>query len=198
MRPIAHTDRHDAPRLIGQFVPSLAAMFENGVVGFEHPVRQPVVAHELPDVFNRVQFRTFGRQRHDGDVWWHHEVMRQMPSRLVDEQHGMGAGRDSGRDLCQMQAHRLRVAVRQHEGRTFAFAWTDRAKDIGRGRALILRGRRPGSLSGPAARDLVLLPNSGFVSEPDLYRVGCNALRTGNFRQSRGELFLKSSIAPAT
>ena len=112
-----------------------------------------------------------------------------MPSRLVDEQHGMGAGRDNGCDLCQMQAHRLRIAVRQHEGRIFAFAWTDRAKDIGRGCALILRGRRPGPSSGPATRDLVLLPNPGFVSEPNLYRAGCKALRTGNFCQSRGELF---------
>jgi len=29
---------------------------EDVVVGFENPVGEPVVAHELPDVFYRVEF----------------------------------------------------------------------------------------------------------------------------------------------
>jgi hypothetical protein len=30
------------------------------VVGFEDAVREPVVAHVLPDVFNGIEFREFG------------------------------------------------------------------------------------------------------------------------------------------
>ena len=36
------------------------------VVGFEDPVRQPVVAEVLPDVLDRVQFRRTGRERQQG------------------------------------------------------------------------------------------------------------------------------------
>ena len=43
-------------------------MIEDMVVGFEDAVGEPVVPHELPDVFDRVQFRTFRRQRQEGDV----------------------------------------------------------------------------------------------------------------------------------
>src|SRR4051794_14247813 len=33
-------------------------------VGCEHPVREPVIAHELPDVLGGVELRAFGRERH--------------------------------------------------------------------------------------------------------------------------------------
>ena len=70
---MAHSDGHDAPGLIGEFVPGFAAMVDDVVVGFEDAVGEPVVAHELPDVFGRVQLRTFGRQRHERDVLRHDE-----------------------------------------------------------------------------------------------------------------------------
>jgi hypothetical protein len=38
MRPIAHADGHDAPGLIGQFVPRLASVIDNIVVGLEDAV----------------------------------------------------------------------------------------------------------------------------------------------------------------
>ena len=68
MCPRPHSDGHDAPRLIGEAVPSEAAMIEDVVVGFEHAVRQPVVAHELPDVLDRVELGAFGRERQQGDI----------------------------------------------------------------------------------------------------------------------------------
>ena len=61
-------DGHNAPRLIYEFVPRLAAEFDDIFVGSEHPVGEPVVAHELPDILNRVEFRTFGRKRDDADI----------------------------------------------------------------------------------------------------------------------------------
>ena len=50
MRPISKTDGHDGPRLIDEFVPSIATVVEYTVVGEEHAVGEPVVADELPDV----------------------------------------------------------------------------------------------------------------------------------------------------
>ena len=66
MGPRPQSDGHDTPRLIGEAVPCEAAMVEDVVVGFEDAVRQPVVAHELPDVFDGVQLGASGRQRHEG------------------------------------------------------------------------------------------------------------------------------------
>ena len=49
MRPFAHAEGHDLPWLVDEVVRRLmAAQRDDVFVGFEDPVRQPVVAHELP------------------------------------------------------------------------------------------------------------------------------------------------------
>ena len=63
MRPLAPSDGHDAPGLIDEIV-----------VGFEDTVGEPVVAHELPDVLDRVELGAFRRQGDNGDVGWHDEA----------------------------------------------------------------------------------------------------------------------------
>ena len=50
--PIAQSEGHDAPRLIDELVPGVAAVIDDVVVGGEDAVRQPVFAHELPDVLD--------------------------------------------------------------------------------------------------------------------------------------------------
>ncbi len=52
---------HDAPGLFDEFIPCVAAMVDDVVLEFEHAVGEPVVSHELPDVFGGVEFRAFGR-----------------------------------------------------------------------------------------------------------------------------------------
>ena len=56
MGPIPGSDGHDFPGLVDELVPGKAAVVEDILVGLEDPVREPVVAHELPDVLDRVQF----------------------------------------------------------------------------------------------------------------------------------------------
>src|SRR4051812_49846555 len=68
-------------------------------VGGEHPVREPVVAHELPDVLGGVEFRAFGREHHERDVVWKHEAGREVPSGLVDDEYGVLAGSHFGGDF---------------------------------------------------------------------------------------------------
>ncbi len=63
MGPISGSDGHDIPGLVDQPVPGKAAVVEDILVGLEDPVREPVVAHELPDVLDRVQLGSSGRQR---------------------------------------------------------------------------------------------------------------------------------------
>jgi hypothetical protein len=93
MRPIAKTDGHGGPRLIDEFVPRITTVVEDIVVGEEHAVGEPIVADELPDVLDRVAFGTFCRQWYARDVGRYGELVRHVPSRLVDEECGVAAGR---------------------------------------------------------------------------------------------------------
>ena len=68
MRPLAQSDGHDAPGLIDELVPGRTTVVDEIVVGFEDAVREPVVAHILPDIFDRIEFRALRRQWHNGDV----------------------------------------------------------------------------------------------------------------------------------
>jgi hypothetical protein len=172
-------------------------MVDEIVIGFEDSVREPVIAHELPDIFDRVEFGAFGRQRHDCDVGRHDEVPRQMPASLIDQKDGMGSGRDRFADLRKMQVHRFAIAGRQDQGCALALLGADRAEDVGGSGTLVARRARAGAALGPTARDFVLLADAGLVCKPDFYRVAVDALLARDRFQTGGETFLKSSIAPA-
>src|ERR1700760_3937726 len=194
MSPIAEVDRHDDPGLGDELVPGMAAVVEDGTIGGEDPVGQPVVAQELPEVLDRVQLRAFWRQWQEGEVGWHDELVRQVPSRLIEQQHSVRSRRYRLGDLGQMQVHRCGVAAWQNEGCAFALSGTDRAEYIGRGGALIARRRWPGAALGPAPGDLVLLSDARFVLEPQLYWLACG-LVLRDLRQTRGKVFLNASRA---
>ena len=196
--PLAHADRHDAPGLIRQSVPGVAAVIDDGVVRGGNAVRQLVVAHELPNVLDRVQLGALGRQWHDGDVRRHDEALGDVPAGLIDQQRTMFAGRHPGRDLGQVQAHCLGVAPGQDQAGHSPGLGADGAEDVGGRRALVLRGRGPGAAPGPPPGDLVLLSDPGLVAEPNLYVVAPDLRRARDRIQARGETVLKSSMAPAT
>jgi hypothetical protein len=197
MSPLAQSDGHDAPRLIRQTVPGKAAMVEDVVVGFEDSVRQPVVAYELPDVFDRVELGAFRRQRQQGDIGRDDQPRREMPAGLVKYQHGMGTRRYSSGYLGKVQRHSFGVAAGQDERRALALGRTDGAIDIRRRGSLVLGRLRPCPALGPAAGDAVLLADPRLVLPPQLY--GCAA---GERRPDRchlgGEVFLKAGMASAS
>src|SRR5688572_28894020 len=108
-----------------------------------------------------------------------------------------GSRRHLGCDLGEVQVHGYGVAGRQNQGSSLAFARADRAEDVGRGRALIVRCRGPRAPPDPPARNLVLLADARLVREPDLYPVRSDALLSRDLVQARREAFLKSSTAPS-
>jgi hypothetical protein len=62
--PCAQSNGHDAPELVDELVPRITAAIEEGLVGGEDPVAEPVVAHELPvvlDPLKREPVRARGR-----------------------------------------------------------------------------------------------------------------------------------------
>jgi hypothetical protein len=49
----------DLPGSVEKGIPGVAAVIDD-VAGFEDAVREPVVAHILPNIFDRIEFRAFG------------------------------------------------------------------------------------------------------------------------------------------
>ena len=197
MSPLTQTDRHDAPWLVDESVPSITAVVDDIFVGCEDPVGEPVAADELPDVLDRVELGAFRRQGDECYGVRHGEPFRHVPSGLVEEEHGMPAGGDLGGDLGEVQVHRLDVAGGQDESSTFAFLRADGAKNVGGSRALVARCCWPCAAFGPTPGDLVFLADAGLVGEPDFYLAGIDALVLGDFVQTGGKTFLKSAMAPA-
>ena len=169
MRPFAHAEGHDLPWLVDEVVPGLAAQRDDVFVGFEDPVRQPVVAHELPDILHRVQLGRSWRQRQDGDVVGDRQLGRQVPTGLIDDQHRMGAGIDGGTDLDEVRRHGVGVAPGHDQPGAFPLRGTDRAEDIGPFGALVAGRPRARATSGPSACELILLADAGFILPPQLY-----------------------------
>lgn len=120
-----------------------------------------------------------------------------MPARLIDQENGVRTGGDDSGDLRKMQGHRLGIAGRQDEGRALAFLWADGAEDVGRGGPLIAGSTGAGATLCPSAGDLVLLADTSLICEPYFYFVAIDPLLARDCLQARGEVFLKSSIAPA-
>ena len=175
----------------------VAAVRDDVVVVVEHAVGQLVVTHELPDILHDVQLGAFRRQRQQGDVVRHGDVAGEVPSGLIEQQHGMLAGADHDADFGQVQVHRRGVAQRQDQRGALALVRADGAEDVGRRVALVLQRRGPGSAPRPAAGDAVFLTDAGLVGEPDLYRVEAEALPVRNACQRGGEVFLNVSMAPS-
>jgi len=188
-------DGHNAPRLIYEFVPRLAAEVDDIVVGSEHPVGEPVVAHELPDILNRVEFRTFGRERYDADIVRHVQLVSHMPTGLIHQYNSVSARSDGERYFCQMECHGFGIAERQHQPRALAVLRADCAEDIGRFGPLVFGCRWPRPASGPTPRDLVLLANPRFVLEPNLYRRALRESCSDLCKLGGKAPFLKASIA---
>jgi hypothetical protein len=117
-----------------------------------------------------------------------------MPSSLIDDQDGVSAGIDGGADFRQMGVHRFGIAPRQNQTDALALLRTDGAEDIGPLGALIVRRAGSCSALGPAARDLVLLADAGFVLEPDFDLYARFEALADRFDLGR-EVFLNASTA---
>ncbi len=115
MGPVAQSEGHDRPGLVHEPVPSIAAVVEDVGVGGEDPVRQLVVAHELPDVLDRGQLGRLGREREERDVGRDHEPARLMPADSVHENKGMSPGGDP---TCAISARCRLIPSLVQRGRT--------------------------------------------------------------------------------
>jgi hypothetical protein len=120
-----------------------------------------------------------------------------MPTCLVDKEDGVGARCDHPGDFREVQVHRLGIAGGQDQGRTLSLSRADGAEDVGRGSTLITGRTWASATLRPATGDLVLLTDTRFILEPNLYCSNVDRLFARDFIQARREVFLKSSITPS-
>jgi hypothetical protein len=116
MGPFSVPNRHDDPGLVDKLVPGLGGDRQNFVVGFEDPIGKLILAHELPNVLDRVQFGRSWRHGHQGDVGRDRQLVRGVPTGLVEDEDGVGPGRHLEGDLVEMPLYGLGFAARQHKG----------------------------------------------------------------------------------
>src|SRR5438552_17033429 len=84
MCPIAQADGHDCPRLVDEAVPGKAAVIDDLVIGLEYEIGEPVVAAELPDVFDRVELGRSTVRRAQWRCLWHTAQRNPLPARHLN------------------------------------------------------------------------------------------------------------------
>lgn len=194
MRPSPTPDGHDFPGLVDEVVPGVAAEGDDLVVGCEDAVGQPVVAQELPDVLDWVEFWGARRQRQKGDVGRDRELLCGVPSCPVEDEYGVSAWADLGGNFVEVALHGGGVAPGQNQSGAHPAFRTNGAEDVGRLGSLIVRRTRSAAASGPAAGKLVFLAYPGLVLPPQFYPRAVRKLGADFVQQGR-ETFLKSSTA---
>ena len=147
---------------------------------------------ELPDVFLRIELRTFRRQRDQGDVGRHDEPARQMPAGLIDEKRRVCARRDLSGDFGQVQVHGLRVASGHVEGCNLSVFGAVGGEDIILGGSLFRRRART-CVPRLAQRRVILFfwPMRASSANQTSMAAGFDALLAPDLVQARGKAFFK-------
>lgn len=190
---MAESDGHDFPGFVDEAVPGLATGFDDVVVVFENPIREPVLAKVLPNVLDRIEFRGAGGQEDRDDVFGHLQFARGVPSGTVHEQNGVCTRCDGAADFRKMLLHGMGVGVGHHQAGTDAAGWTNGAEQVGVLVAQVFQLAWPRPLPRPLVNETVLLADPGLVLKPDLDRGRRWKVAYGR-RQCPGEVFLKSSM----
>src|SRR5262249_41291767 len=95
-------------------------------------VRQPILPHELPDIFLAVEFGSAWRELQEPDVVWNLEGLGAMPPGLIEEENSVSAWRDFVCDLIEVKLHSFGVAGRQHEGGAGSALGAGATEQVGR------------------------------------------------------------------
>jgi len=120
-----------------------------------------------------------------------------VPSRLIHDEYGMCFVVDVAGYLDQVLVHGMGIAPRHDESGGLAVLGADRAENIGRACPLVMGCGWPRSPLGPAAGDLVLLPDTGFILIPDFDHFALGGT-CGDLCHCGGEVFLNASAASAS
>ena len=177
----------DAPWFGEDAVPCVTANVDDVVERVEEAVRQEVVAHELPELLDGVEFRAVGRQPDERDVVRDGEVGGDVLAGAVDQDGGMGAGGDRLAEFGEQDVHRLGRGPRQDDSDAGIAVRADGAEEVGRLETMV--ANRPGTGAGrrPAPGQRAFLTDPGLVLEPDLQRCCLGMLEVAPVFRTDGE-----------
>ena len=158
-------------------IPSIAASIYDIVISLVEPVGEVVLAEVFPDIFGRVKFWRIGRQGYSRNIIRNLQLLAAVPAGAVENERGMGTGRNRFRDFLKVPVHRLCVGVWHDDGRPrFAFR-ADRAEEVGPFVAGIADRAGPAAFAGPDPGQRALLAYARLVLEPDFDGLGLGMLR---------------------
>ena len=175
--PGDRAERADQAGISGEAVPGRLADIHDVPQTTKYRVGEPVAAQIVPNPLHRVELRAIGRQVQQSDIAGHHQSLAAVPTGTIEDHHGMGIRGDLAADLVEMMVHCEGIADRHDQPRHFALQWADRTKHIGRGKAEVLRCRRPAAGLPPHPGQGVLLADAPLVLKPYLDS------RTGRLRR---------------
>ena len=170
----------------------MLAGIKDSVIGREDAVAQVIVFQELPDIFNRIEFRAGRWQIDNSYIIGDEAFFGRVPGGLIHNKHGMRIISDMQADFFQMPVHGAGVGIRLDQGRADIAFRADSTEDIHAREAFVFRGARPGSLFSPYACDMPLLSHSRFVLPPVLQSFAARMFRQCSSYDGR-EVFLNVS-----
>ena len=94
MSPLSETDGSDGFRQVGKVVPGGTGGVDDVLDAVEDGIGQPICAQELPDILDRVQFGSTGRQKDQADIAGELQFTGGMPSCAIEQHDGMGTAGD--------------------------------------------------------------------------------------------------------
>lgn len=111
-----------------------------------------------------------------------------VPTGLVHNDDGVGAGSDGTTDFLQMHLHGFGIGARQNQSGAFVAGRADGAEEVGPSGALVMRLAWPRTPLGPLVDETIFLPDARFVVEPDLHRRARRQL-LAKFAHPSGKVF---------
>jgi hypothetical protein len=182
---------------VSEEVPGLAAFVEDVGVAVEDGDGELVLAQILPDVLDRIELRSIGRQVQKGDVVGHVEIVCSVPTRPIEDEDGVRPRGDLAGDLGQVQGQAVGVGLGQDESGGCGPRGANGAEDVGPFVAPVAWAARPAPASGPDPCQRPLLADPGLILKPDLDRLAARGRR-----DRRGylisEVFLKAAWAASS
>jgi len=142
---------------------------------------------------HRVQFRSAGRQRENGDILRNIQLLTGVPGRLIHNQHRVSALRDCAGYLGEMELHPVEVAGREHKACSCPLLGADSSENPRGPGAQVSNRPGPGPPFCPPAGQLCFLADPCLVGPPDFNVL--SGMSGPDRSNDIGELFLKMSWA---
>lgn len=136
-----------------------------------------------PDALHGIQLGRVGWQRYQRDVGRHDEVIRSMPTGLIEDHHRMFVLGDRFCEAVEEHLHGFSIGIGHDEREGIVRPRLDSGKNIGESETLIAKPRWPLASLPPDMADAAFLADPRFILEKQTYPL--LFVRTLNFFQER-------------